>query len=459
MTGRAVLVVFLVALGVRLAYLWAVYDGTSSLLQPDSPTYLLLARDFIDTGGFNTLTGLGVEPETERMPLYVLWLAAFRAGVGTDALWPVLGQAVIDALTCVLIALIARRLDPRLAWPAGLLAAINLTMIAAAGVVLTDTLFLTLLAGWMLATVECLERPSAGSAALAGLLLGLATLTRATMQFFPPLLALVLLAGALRRGHRTGRALGLAALGLGACLAVIAPLAVRNLANFGHLALTSQGGGHALHWVMPAALELAEGIPFERGQTIMRERLAAASSVHSANPFVESARAMATARAAAVELGVLELAKAWLAGATVNLAAPSVFAVPPIQRLERPSFYATPGDGLLAKLVNYVTATRSRLVLALLAGSVSATLAVRAVQIVGLVTRRRELADSAWLFLLLVAAYVVVVTGPVTGVKYRLPLEPLLTILTAAGLVRLWPAGRRGVSAGRPATTPPKPRS
>ncbi|MEX2650554.1 MAG: glycosyltransferase family 39 protein [Alphaproteobacteria bacterium] len=459
MTGRTVLVVFLVALGVRLAYLWAVYDGTPSLLQPDSPTYLMLARDFIDTGGFNTVTGLGIEPETERMPLYVLWLAAFRAGVGPDALWPVLGQAVIDALTCVLITLIARRIDPRLALPAGLLAAFNLTMIAAAGVVLTDTLFLALLAGWMLATVECLERPSTGCAVFAGLLLGLATLTRAMMQFFPPLLALVLLAGALRRGQRLGPSLGLAALGLGVCLAVMAPLAARNLASFGHLALTSQGGTHALHWVMPAALEFAEHRPFEDGQELMRGRLEAVSPVHSANPFVESARAMAVARAAAAQLGVVRLAKAWLAGATVNLAAPSVFAVPPIQRLERPSFYATPGDGLMAKLANYVTSTRSSLVLALLAGSVAATLAVRLVQLVGLFARRRELAGAAWLFLLLVAAYVVVVTGPVTGVKYRLPLEPLLTILTAAGLVRLWPAGRRGVSAGRPATTPPTARS
>jgi 4-amino-4-deoxy-L-arabinose transferase-like glycosyltransferase len=460
MTARAALLVFVAALVLRLGYVGLVHDGTRSLLQPDSELYLTLGRDLIETGGFNRVTGLGVEPETERVPGYPAWIAAFRVVVGEDALWPVLGQATLDAATCVVIALLAARLDRRAALPAGLLAAVNLNMIAAAGVVLTDSLFLAVFALWLLAGVRLLQRPSVAGALGCGALLGLATLVRAATQFLPPVFALVVFWGAWRAGARPVRAAGLALLALMGSLAVTAPYALRNVTAYGHLALTSQGGTHALFWVVPAAREFAEGVPFAITQNDMALSRDRAYPARSANPFVESYHAMAVARAAMTEMGVVALARAWVSGAVINLAAPSVFAVPPVQRMERPSFYATPGDGLMGKLVAYVRATGNAAVLALLFGGAALTAATRLVQLVGLVAVRRRLAEPSWLFLLIVAAYVLAITGPVTGVKYRLPLEPILTVLMAYGLLALRPPWRARRAAGtRPATTPPTPRS
>ncbi|MBM3583957.1 MAG: hypothetical protein FJX36_05855 [Alphaproteobacteria bacterium] len=460
MTARAALLVFAVALLLRLGYVALVHDGTRSLLQPDSELYLTLGRDLVETDGFNRVTGLGAEPETERVPGYLAWIAAFRLVVGEDALWPVLGQAVLDAATCVAIALLAARLDRRAALPAGLLAAVNLNMIAAAGVVLTDSLFLAVFALWLLAGVRLLQRPSAVGALGCGVLLGLATLVRAMTQFLPPVFALVVFWGAWRAGTRPARAAGLALLALVGSLAVTAPHALRNVMAFGHLALTSQGGTHALFWVVPAAREFAEGVPFEITQKDMALRQDRMFPVRSANPFVESDHAMALARAAMADMGVVALARAWVSGAAINLAAPSVFAVPPVQRLERPSFYATPGDGLVGKLVAYVRATGNATVLSLLCGGVAVTAAARLVQLVGLIAVRRRLTEPSWLFLLVVAGYVLAITGPVTGVKYRLPLEPILSVLMAQGLLALRLPWRTRRAAERPpATTPPTPRS
>jgi len=51
------------------------------------------------------------------------------------------------------------------------------------------------------------------------------------------------------------------------------------------------------------------------------------------------------------------------------------------------------------------------------------------------------------LYMLASAAYVLAVTGPITGVKYRIPLEPCLDIFLAAGVIwlldRWWRGGRR----------------
>jgi hypothetical protein len=277
-------------------------------------------------------------------------------------------------------------------------------------------------------------------------------------QFLIPALAVALLVAALQTRRSLRRGIVVAAAGLGAAALVLAPVIARNVATFDAWRLTSQGGGHALHWVMPAALAFANGSPFEETQARMQARLIAAGP-RAPNPFEDSDRAMALAREAAHELGPAGLAKAWIAGTLVNLAAPAAFAVPPIQALERPSFYSTPGNGLIAKLATYVRATESRPVLTILAVSVTLLLAVRAVQVVGLLARWRDMGRWPWLVLLAVTVVAILVTGPVTGVKYRLPLEPLLSILAAAGLVRLGPSRRRGGSGRRLATMPPRPRS
>lgn len=452
------LVVFALALVVRLGYVGLGHDE-ASLMQPDSAGYLALAESLADGAGFGRDEGDGWRPETKRLPGYPAWLALFRIGFGDDPIAPVLGQAVVDAFTCVLIALLAARLDPRLGLAAGLLAALNLTMITSAGYVLADSLFLFLFTGWLVAALDHMAAPTARRAILAGALLGLATLLRPMTQFVPVLFALVVVAAALRAGARPGRAALHGALALGVGLALLAPVALRNHALYGHLALTSQGGSHALGWVAPAALEFGAGVPFDDGRRLMAELYARAYPMPLRDPFAASDQAAAVARAALGELGVVGLARAWLSGAALNLAVPSAAAVPMFRRLDRPSFYATPGDGAFDKAINAVRSTDDPTALVVLGLGAAAMVAIRLVQFVGLARVGRRLLSLPWLFLLGVALYVLVVTGPVTGVKYRLPLEPLLMVLFALGLVGRRPRPARAESEAPPATTPPTARS
>jgi len=72
------------------------------------------------------------------------------------------------------------------------------------------------------------------------------------------------------------------------------------------------------------------------------------------NPFVESRRLSEFGREKLMELGLPAIAKAWITGATINLAAPAIISVPPVQALPRTGFYDTKGANAVEKIVNFL---------------------------------------------------------------------------------------------------------
>jgi 4-amino-4-deoxy-L-arabinose transferase-like glycosyltransferase len=454
LSARTALLVLLAALLVRLAYLALVYHGGDSLRAPDSPVYEAYAQKLLE----GCAGGAACDPAylAERMPGYPLFLAAIRAVGGANPVWPVLLQTVIDAGTCVLVAWLAALFDRRVALAAGLLAAINLNMIASAGQILTDTLFLLPFTASLIAAVRYIEAPSAVCAVAAGLLLGLALLVRSTVMFFPPLLLAALAIAAWR--HRIPPARAAAHVALAAVITVlcVAPVLARNVATYGRFALVSQGGAHAIGWVVPAAREYVLGIPFEEGQRQMRAELdAQLAADHLArlpdDPFAASDEMEKAARKALQRLGVTGLAKAWIAGAVINLGAPALVSVPLVAGLERPHFYETPGTSAVDKVWAFGRRAAGSRFFWLMLPALAWVAASRAVELGGLLAigRGGGLPLGPSLYLLAVALYFLAVTGPVTGVKYRLPIEPLLILLLAESGV--WGAGRwsaRGASSG-----------
>jgi hypothetical protein len=233
---------------------------------------------------------------------------------------------------------------------------------------------------------------------------------------------------------------------------------VRNVADHGSFALVSQGGRHSLLWVAPAAREFVLGTPFEEGQAQMADRFARLLAdqhrdAMPGDPFEAADGMEQVASQALWELGIAGLAQAWLAGATINLAAPALVAVPPVAALERPRFYATAGNDALGKVSNFARAAAGSCFFWLMVPAVLWTGLARLLQLLALfrIGRPGGLKAGPSLYLLATAAYFLAITGPVTGVKYRLPLEPLLIILLAESLVWLaerW-RGRR--------LSPPRP--
>ena len=176
-----------VALGLRLGY---VLSTEAKLIFPDESQYVNIAQNFATGHGLRTstnpLTGHVVEFEVQRPPVYPLMLAVvFRLGGNVRAVQVV--QAVLGALTCLMIYVLAKELMGE--WPAriaGAVSAVYPFYIYFAGRVLSETLFLLLfVTSWYYVVRmwrELNEREAwtrwVASCLLAGLLGAAAALTR-----------------------------------------------------------------------------------------------------------------------------------------------------------------------------------------------------------------------------------------------------------------------------------------
>ena len=63
-------------------------------MMPDSILFTHLADGIIQSGGYNRLVDGGeLIVETERVPIYPLYLSVFYVLAGHDPLWPILGRS------------------------------------------------------------------------------------------------------------------------------------------------------------------------------------------------------------------------------------------------------------------------------------------------------------------------------------------------------------------------------
>ena len=178
----APLLVFLVALALRLVYLVQV-RGTpiTDLLLIDAETYDRFAR-LIGSGAFRGEDVYAVNP------LYPYFLAGLYALGKGSILFALVVQSVLDAATCALTAWIGARLfGPRVGLLAGLGAAVSGSLVFYAGALLTPTLATACGMGALAGLVAWQRSPRARWAALAGLLLGGAVLARGNAILMLPL--------------------------------------------------------------------------------------------------------------------------------------------------------------------------------------------------------------------------------------------------------------------------------
>jgi hypothetical protein len=220
----------------------------------------------------------------------------------------------------------------------------------------------------------------------------------------------------------------------------------KNYIAYNSFSYVSEGGVHALNWVYPASYQYSSQGTYEEGKKIANLYLDKAMErdniyQFSDNPFSHSRYLMSVAKDALFELGALKLAQAWAVGTVINLISPSLAFSPVVRSMEHPSFYMTGGSGIFEKMYNYISKTNSLLYISLLFfGTVSSFLFVLAT-IVGflkIISKDRAMAESATLyFLFTVVVYFVAITGPVIGVKYRLPIEPIMTIFVVYAISRI----------------------
>jgi 4-amino-4-deoxy-L-arabinose transferase-like glycosyltransferase len=431
---------FLAALAIRWTYslvLFACMGETGFLGGADSYTFLEYPRFFAAAAASGTIGGLdwlGMQPYI--MPLF-LWLVASQALLfGTfGALTYVLLQGLLDAGTCLVVHGIANHFSPRYAVPAAVAATINPTQIVMSGMIYSDTPFVLFVALFLFATVRWLKEPSWRWAILIGVALGAASLTRVLVTpWAAAMLAYLLIVLVLQRrlsARNAAQLVGAAAI-VGLC---IAPVLARNVIQFGAWSLTPQGGWHLASFVVPLVKEARDGTPWQLGYDEMERRMLLRFGNPDDNPFEESRRYTELGREALAELGLVAVGKAWLRGAAINVAAPGIILSPPLYHLPRTGFYATVGTSFSEKVIKFLLySDNAAYAWALLLGLLGVGV-VRLIQLSGLVAMiiRREISLPVLGLLGGWFVFILLANGPIASPKYRLPLEPLLTVLTGAG--------------------------
>lgn len=409
---------FALAFALRLA--WLAFTGTSAAatFHPDSQVFLNIAH------------GAGWwQGSTERMPGYTIFLHLTMLPFGPEAYWaPLIAQMALDAAACVAIARTAERVREGSGPYAGLLAAFNPTQIVMSATMLGDTIFVVCLAFGFLALAR-LWKGESGPAAV-GFWFGLALFNRAVVWPFVPVLALAIFAlGRGRKGLRDAVAV------VGIVAAFAAPMIARNWAVYGEAALSSQGPIHMALWWYPLVKEAEDGTPYPESAASVAARYAAARGAEPPGPFGEAATYRAIARADLATLPPVAFAKAWAAGAAINLASPATLMIPRVMRLPRVGFYETQGASPVEKALSFLTRSSSSAYLVWLAGGALIEWPIRLLAIAGLlVALRRRPTRPAAIFALLWIGFVLAVQGPVASAKYRLPIEPLAMTLAGFAL-------------------------
>jgi len=221
-------------------------------VRPGAPEHVVeLQRRWIESGGLFGMIPPG-KPTAFFMPLYPLFLAGVFAIFGNGFFAARLVQMLLSALLPLIAFYLGRQaVDRQTALAAALLAAIHPYFIYYAGLLVTQTLFVTLLGLASVAYYALRSRPTPGRALLLGLLLGLSFLTRTFTATFLPLLLLAMVAELgfprwFKTGRSPGRALVLALVTTVAFTMVATPWVIRNYGLFDELVILPTKGGRNL---------------------------------------------------------------------------------------------------------------------------------------------------------------------------------------------------------------------
>lgn len=212
---RSILLMVVVAFAVRLA--WLLYA------RPVPVTDFEVHRDM----AVSLANTLSYPPTADRLPVYIVVLAG-AALVSSSELWLGFVNVLLSTATCLAIYFLGREVfaQRRPALVAGWVCALAPPLVVFSAVLATENLFALL----MVLTLIAAFRASSGSrpaGILAGVLLGLAILTRGEAVFYIPVIAGIVVFGGRPRRERS-RVLATTGLMLVAVAALVVPWYVRN---------------------------------------------------------------------------------------------------------------------------------------------------------------------------------------------------------------------------------------
>ena len=204
--------------------------------------------------------------------------------------------------------------------------------------------------------------------------------------------------------------------------------------------IVSQTGTHFLGWVIPATYQYSGLGSYQEGQQLAKKKLTEALANDQlddlpSNLFERSSYQSKVGKEILTEFGFYRVAKAWLVGSSINLIAPSVSYAPALRTMEHPSFYETPGNGILAKLFNYIKNSSGLIYISILVFGSFFSISLILLALFGFFRMFGSVNFPSLFALAMLIAYFMAITGPIIGVKYRLPIEPILTIFATNAII------------------------
>ncbi len=256
----ALIAILLLGLGLRVGEAW---DGRAPVY--DAAAYAAIARNLDEGHGFTVGAG-ATQPSSDYSPGLPLFVAGiYKVTGGVHERLARLVLALLGTLAVLFTYLIARRLAPRHGVIAGLIGALVVAIYPATlqytGMLMTEPLAATLLAGAMLAIFWASDADDLRRWIVPGLTLGALALVRPEYLAIGALLALLILArehlmvrkrrlaeiaAAGDRPASWPRSLTVAAIVVLGIVVVVAPWTVRNAFALHRFVSVSTGGGQVL---------------------------------------------------------------------------------------------------------------------------------------------------------------------------------------------------------------------
>jgi 4-amino-4-deoxy-L-arabinose transferase-like glycosyltransferase len=273
----------------------------------DSFWYAVAAQNIALGKGIVTVFGdptLHIAPSAQHPPAYPVVLAgAIKLGIDGDTGWRLLG-ALFGGLTVLGVGLLGRRAGGvAVGLAAAAIAAVYPLMLAVDGALLAETLYGPIVAFTLVIAWDLGERPTWWRAALVGVGVALATLTRSEALLLLGVLALPL---AWRGPGGRPRWLRLGAT-VAACALVLAPWVIRNWSVFDRPLLSTNDGallawtncdqtyhGEFLGYLVPECAPRVTGDEAEQASKLSRHGLDYARDHAGRLPVVAAARLAGT---------------------------------------------------------------------------------------------------------------------------------------------------------------------
>jgi hypothetical protein len=435
--------VFLYATAIAGAYLTLVLSSGQDLgayLEPSQ--YTPAALGLLETGRLVVDVGGEFVPEVERLPVYPGFLAGAFLMFGTlNFVAVAVIQCVVFGLLAVSVALTVRAIEPAWFMAAGLLAGSWPALFIRASAIMPDLLMASLVAFGMCACIWAARSKWIVLLLLfAGVCFGAAHMTRPAMLgvvFFAwPALAFLLKEVA---RLRLGKAVILALIPFLVMWAFSAPRLLETHKIYGVAALTSQPGAVIAEWSYPCLVNrwgCGERNPeaTKRALSTIASRLEGLEPEERHNPMIVDQLRMEVGLELIQELPVQRVVTALIGGYAKVLLHTSLVEVLSRFELERPSFRSLIGaggeDGGVKVRPTWLA------IWIVFQASLVLTRCVQLFVVVRGVQDGRMRGDI--IFLVALAAPLVAVSLGLGNPRHRVPIEPMLVVLTVMGLAYMW---------------------